>query len=185
MDGRSPLGTAKHRLQIRWERARAQASGSRADVLGAVRGGTRLLEPVRVRSAVARLPAADDGADREVRTRRSAGASGGGVRRVSERRCPACDLRGEAHGIACDRGRLPRRRRRPRALRRRPCDHAARLRASSRGSARRCTTIDAPIAVASTASITASVAAALISMTSVSRKRTPTRHRTTPTPALR
>ena len=76
-------------------------------------------EPLRGRPALARLPAADDGADRDLRPRGRPGVPRRGVRRVPHRGRGAGRLRGEAHGLARDRGRLPRRGRRARALRRR------------------------------------------------------------------
>ena len=54
--------------------------------------------PPRGRSAMAHLPAADDGADRDVEAARPAGASRAGVRRVPLERRARGDLRGEAHG---------------------------------------------------------------------------------------
>ena len=96
-------------------RLRAHRHGPRGERGSRARGD----EPVRDRPALAGLPAADDGADRDLAPAGRPRASRAGVRRLPRRRRPAGHLRGEAHGLAGDRHRLPRRRRREGAVRRR------------------------------------------------------------------
>jgi diadenosine tetraphosphatase ApaH/serine/threonine PP2A family protein phosphatase len=83
------------------------------------RGGAGGDEPLRDRPEMARISAADDGADRHLAARGSARASRERVRRIPLGGSAARDLRGEAHGLTGDRRRLPRRRCGEGALRRR------------------------------------------------------------------
>ena len=76
-------------------------------------GGPGGDEPLRRRSQVARLPAADHVPLRDQPPAGSAGAPRRGVRLLPRRGGRARRLRGEAHGLAGRPGRLPRRRRGP------------------------------------------------------------------------
>ena len=101
------------------------AAGQRDDPRGERHRGPGGDEPVRRRPQVADLPAAHHVALRDEPGRRAAGAPGRGVRLLPQRGRPAGRLRGEAHGLAGRRRRLPGRDGGAGAVRRRPPASAA------------------------------------------------------------
>ena len=110
--GRPAAGPSSGRSPRRGGRARQAGNHHRAprpgDRPGAERGrGAGGDEPVRGRPAVADLPPADDAARARQHQARPAGASGGRAGRLPAGRGGPGDLRGEAHGLAGGRDRLP------------------------------------------------------------------------------
>ena len=112
------------------DRSRRALNGTGHDPRGERDRGARGDEPLRRRPALAGLPAADDVARRDdARARRSARAPGRGVRVLPRATASPRRLRGEAHGLARRRRRLPRRAVGARALRRRRRPRASSTRA--------------------------------------------------------
>ena len=108
----SPTCSGKRVVETRAPRARHRARGER-------RRRARGDEPVRARPALAALPAADDGpcaTSHAARTCSSTPPEAFAAFRVDG--VDRGDLRGEAHGLARGRARVPRRRRRPGPVRR-------------------------------------------------------------------
>jgi RNA repair, ligase-Pnkp-associating, region of Hen1/PNKP adenylyltransferase domain, C-terminal region/PNKP adenylyltransferase domain, ligase domain len=87
---------------------------------GPCRGGPRGDEPVRPRSALAGVPAADHEPGRHLHARGPAGAPRAGVFGLPHGRRGPCAVRGKAHGLARRRAGLPHARRRPGPVRPRP-----------------------------------------------------------------